>query len=389
MLEVKHYLYLVLACALAAAALAQRKPKRTKQPRNPNRDRQYGTWVPEDFVSPVPPPFKNWDINATRPIPYRAFRHKYTITMGIRNMEWDSWIELDNEWLKYHQEKLQRVADLGTDLYGTFPEARAAAFELLDEFWLYLPARYPALFRQLDTGIENLLTGEVFTFRNCNRLEVKEDPMLMAAKMVQDDLAIMVEGKDGNYVLKAGAIILPGFWRFKDKVGMPLNMIHTSGDVPKYQQKLQSGMTKFFTRLTCDKPVVRNNYFIQTDSELGWSVSIGPEHSENVGWYTASPAVTPDQLYFRSERQSLRRLPKTGAVVFTIRTYFCPITEICKEPHIPRRLLDGIESWSDDVREYRGYDKFKDVLLPYLEERAQEQEKLGYTEKTEPAVYPF
>ncbi|OBA21918.1 hypothetical protein METBIDRAFT_77460 [Metschnikowia bicuspidata var. bicuspidata NRRL YB-4993] len=387
-LQLKHYVYLLVAVCLATAYY--NKSKKTAKPTrvsSANKDRKFGTWVPDDFVTPVPLPFKNWDVNKTQPLPYRAFKHKYNVTMGIRNMEWDSWIELDNEWMKYHSEKIKRLDEKGTEVYGTLPGAEAAVLELLDEFWAYLPARYPSLFRQLDNGLENLLTGERFVFKNCT--EYSEDPMVMAAKMVQDDLAIMIEGSDGNYVLKAGAIILPGFWRFKDKVGLPLNQIHTNGDVPKYQEKLQSGMTKFFTRLTCEKPVVRNNYFIQTDNALGWSTSIGDENSDVVGWYTAKPAETPDQIWYRSERQSLRRLPKTGAVVFTIRTYFCPMTEMCTEPYIPRRLLNGIESWTDDVREYRGYEKFKDVLLPYLEEKAQEQEKRGYVVENEPLVYPF
>lgn len=391
-LGVKHVVYLALFVGLAVAY--HRKPKAPAKPNpvrvaNPNKDRKPGVWTPEDFKMPVPPPFPNWDVNKTRPLPYRAFKHKYNITMGIRNMEWDSWLEFDNEWMKFHQEKVKRVEEWGTDLYGAEPEARAAVLELLDEFWVYLPSRYPSLFRQLEKGIENLLTGEIFIFKNCRDDEISEDPMLMAAKMTQDDLALMIEGKDGVYYLKAGAIILPGFWRFRDKYGMPLNEIHTSGDVPKYQEKLQSGMTKFFTRLTCDKPVVRNNYFIQLDDSLAWSVAIGDEKTENVGWYTAENAVTPEQLYFRSERQSLRRLPKTGAVAFTIRTYFCPVTELCSEPYIPQRLLNAVESWSDDVREYRGYEKFKDVLLPYLQKCAAEQEKLGYTISSEPSVYPF
>ncbi|QFZ26288.1 hypothetical protein EJF18_20187 [Clavispora lusitaniae] len=387
-LEPKHYVYIVLFVALAVAYVL--KPQRkVKKPVVSNKNRVPGTWTPESFKTPVPRPYPHWDAQKTRPLPYRAFKHKYNITMGIRNMEWDSWIELDNEWMKFHQEKLDRLKEKGDEVHGTYPEARDAAFELLDEFWSYLPNRYPTLFRQLDSGLENLLTGERFIFRNCNRDEIKEDPMVMAALMVQDDLAIMVEGSDGVYYLKAGAIILPGFWRFKDKVGMPLHAIHTSGDVPKYQEKLHGGMAKFFTRLTCDKPVIRNNYFIQTDSDLGWSSSIGDEKSEVVGWNTAKPAVKPEQLYYRSERQSLRRLPKTGAVVFTIRTYFVPMAELVEEPHVPRRLLNAVESWSDDVREYRGYEKFKDVLLPYLQEKAEQQEKRGYVPETEPSVYPF
>lgn len=383
----KYLLYAVVAAALAALWLRP-KPRPRPAP-HPNKNRAYGTWVPEAFQTPAPQPFANWDVTKTRPMPYRAFRHKYNVTMGIRSMEWDSWIELDNEWTKYHEEKLKRLESRGDELHGTLPEARDAAFELLDEFWAYLPRRYPTLFRQLDTGLENLLTGEIFTFRKCNRDEIKEDPMVMAAKMVQDDVAIMVEGTDGQYYLKAGAILLAGFWRFKDKVGLPLNAIHTSGDVPQYQEKLQTGMCKFFLRLTCDKPVVRNNYFIQTDADLAWSSLIGDESSEKVGWYTAQKAVSPRQLYFRSERQSVRRLPKSGAVAFTVRTYFLPLVEMCDEPYIPRRLLDGIESWTEDVREYRGFSKFEDVMMPYLRAKAEEQEKRGYTEATEPAVYPF
>lgn len=395
-IDVKYLAYLAIACALAAAFSKKSKAnlqnnaklQEKAKPANPNKNRVHGTWTPENFQTPVPPAFKNWDITKTKPLPYRAFRHKYNITMGIRSMDWDSWIELDNEWLKYHNEKLKRLEEKDEELHATFPEAREAAFELLDEFWQYLPNRYPSLFRQLDTGLENLVTKEVLTFRNCNRDEIK-DPMVLAAKMVQDDLAIMVEGKDGVYYLKAGAIILPGFWRFKDKVGLPLSAIHTSGDVPQYDEKLHPGMSKFFLRLTCDKPVVRNNYFIQTDSELGWSTSIGDENTDVVGWNTAPEATTIDQLYFRSERQSLRRLPNSGGVVFTVRTYFLPITEMCEEPYIPRRLLDGIESWGEDVREYRGYEKFKSVILPYLREKAEEQEKRGFTEESGPAVYPY
>lgn len=387
--ELKHVLYLAGVLAVLAWKLPdlrafigrKRSAVSRAQPVANNKNRKYGEWIPEDFVTPVPAPYKNWDFNLTRPVPYRAFRHKYTITMGIRSMDFDEWIELDNEWMKFHNAKLDRLAQRGDELYGTYPEARDAAFELLDEFWSYLPNRYPSLFRQLDTGLENLVTGEVFHFRQCNRDEIKEDPMVMAAKMVQDDLAIMVESPLGEYILKAGAIILPGFWRFKDKVGLPLWAIHTEGDVPKYKEKLHAGMAKFFLRLTCDKPVVRNNYFIQTDDQLGWSVLIGDENTENVGWYTAPCATSVDQLYFRSERQSLRRLPKTGAIVFTIRTYFCPITEICKEPYVAQRLLSGIESWTDDVRDYRGYEKFKDVLLPYLREHKDVGEG--------PNVYPF
>ena len=43
----------------------------------------------------------------------------------------------------------------------------------------------------------------------------------------------MVEGKDGRYYFQAGAICTAGFWRLKDKIGLPLEEIHLRGNVPQ------------------------------------------------------------------------------------------------------------------------------------------------------------
>jgi hypothetical protein len=153
--------------------------------------------------------------------------------MGLRTMVWDEWIELDNEFLSYHSLKAARLADRRERVVKIAPEAEAAAKELLEELVTYMPERYPSLYRRTADGMSNLVTGEVFnvSLLTCNG--VKEDPMSMCARMVQDDLAIMIEKTDGQYYLLAGAILLAGFWRLQDKFGMALSEIHTSGDVPQ------------------------------------------------------------------------------------------------------------------------------------------------------------
>ena len=107
----------------------------------------------------------------------------------------------------------------------------------------YLPQRYPSLYRKTSVGMDNLVTGESF---NILERPVIEDPMQIAGRMVQDDLAIMFERPDGQYYLLAGSILLAGFWRLEDKWAMPLSEIHTSGDVPGFKQKLEKGMMNFF-----------------------------------------------------------------------------------------------------------------------------------------------
>lgn len=327
--------------------------------------------------------------------------------MGLRNMHWDEWIELDNEFLSYHALKKKRIEERGAKCCKTAPEAMDAACELLEELARYLPERYPELYKKIVVmeegeergddggegesvvGLENRVTGETFHVR---RDMLEEDPMQLAARLVQDDIAIMIEKPDGQYYLLAGCILLAGFWRLEDKFGMPLSLIHTSGDVPQFEEKLEKGMMRFFRRLRPEQPVLRNNYFIQVDDKLAWSESIGSEDAEGIGWFTAEKNKAIEHHWFRSERQSLRRLPKSGGVVFTIRTYFHPITEICQEAYVPGRLASAVRSWGDDVSRYKGKERYGDVLLEYLDKMHEEQVRAGLSveaEEDEGRGYPF
>ncbi|PYH51907.1 uncharacterized protein BO96DRAFT_469726 [Aspergillus niger CBS 101883] len=347
-------------------------------------------WIPSDFRRPPASPYPDWDVHTTKPIPYRPFRYgpKYFVTMGLRSLKWDEWIELDNHYLKYHADKARRIAERGDKCCKTAPEAWDAAIELLEELTSYLPERYPTMFQKTPTGLTNLITHETF---DITRRPLPEDPMTIAARLIQDDLAIMIERPDGEYYLLAGAVLLAGFWRLSDKYGMRLSEIHTSGSVPQYTEKLEKGMMNFFRRLKPEDPVVRNNYFIQVDDSLPWSHSIGSEDSGAVSWSTAQKNKAIENHWFRSERQSLRRLPKTGGVVFTIRTYFEPITGIVEEEYVPGRLASAVRSWGNDVAVYKGRERYGDVLLEFLDRKHQEQVDRGLRVELEDEVrkYPF
>lgn len=349
--------------------------------------REAGTWTPVDIKFPAPPAYEDWSLTETKPLPYRPFKHNYFVTMGIRSFNYDDWIELDSDWLKFHNRKLERLQEPNReDFYGVDPVAEEAALEALELFVDYLPARYPTLFKRTAVGIDIIPTGESF---DTTSRPLKENPMVIVAKLIQDDIAIMIEGKDGQYYLKAGAVMLAGFWRLKDKLHMPLYKIHTSGEVPEYEEKLQTSMDRFFTKLQPEKGVVRNNYFIQTDDDVAWSHAIGPEDSDEIGWNTAQNATDAEKLMFRSERQSVRRLPRSGGIIFTVRTYFLPIKDIAEEPYIPRRLLNGIKAWNPTVSGYKGLEKYGDCLIPFLEQKAEEQEAAGLLPESEKPNYPY
>ena len=93
-----------------------------------------GTWTPVDFKRPEAAPYPDWDVHTTKPLPYRPFRFgPYHITMGLRTMKWDEWIELDNQYPKFHAQKARRIEERGPKCCKTAPEAFDGACELLEE----------------------------------------------------------------------------------------------------------------------------------------------------------------------------------------------------------------------------------------------------------------
>lgn len=147
------------------------------------------------------------------------------------------------------------------------------------------------------------------------------------------------------------------------------------------REKLHMSLARFFTRLPVDKPVLRNNYFFQIvrkpedpariasldPDELAWSdttngdedhfeqltkePTLDAQESGKVQFQPPKPTDDVENIRLRTERQSLRRLPRSGAIVFTIRTYIFAIKDLAEEPGIPGRMASAIRSWPEDVVE--------------------------------------
>lgn len=113
------------------------------------------------------------------------------------------------------------------------------------------------------------------------------------------------------------------------------------------------------------------------------------EH-DNTAWATAdSKGLTVDDIHFRTERQTLRRLPRSKALLFTVRTYLEPVTKISKEPFVPGRLAEAIRNWDDTVSLYKGKAHWEEILLPYLDAQDKKQRESGMLEKLEEPEFPY
>ena len=171
-------------------------------------------------------------------------------------------------------------------------------------------------------------------------------------------------------------------------------------------------MNRFFQRLPLDKPVIRNNYGIQVvpprspearssaeealsdidPEELSWSeYHNGPEddflNRKRGHGARDIPYISPSTLRLRSERQTLRRLPRTGAIVFGIRTYQFKVEELARERGVAARLASAVRSWPEDVALHKGRRRYRDVLLNFLDECAEMDGTIGPTEGMLPFPY--
>ncbi|KAF9483978.1 hypothetical protein BDN70DRAFT_954212, partial [Pholiota conissans] len=358
-----------------------------------------------------------------RPIPYRPFKYgPYHVTMGLRSMSWSDWIEaraslyfsgLDQGHERYYKIKAHRLkirTGVGSPVRiisdAANPVVRGgalAAVELVHELAEYLSRRYPGEFTITrhtkrpvvsasassdatfgDWGWDDLPPVKTITMTSigvsfdvplsvADGERAAERAMEIAGLLIQDDLALMIEGNDGKYYFQAGSISLAGFWRMQDKIGMPLDEIHLSGHVPQYEEKLAMSLERFFRKLAVDKPMVRNNYFFQMTpedkageidaEELGWADSMmGPEDEyKSSGGHRSidKPSGTEAEVdvglvQMRSERQTVRRLGRSGAVAFTIRTYLTRVKALGEEAGVAGRLASALRSWPVDVGEYKG-----------------------------------
>jgi hypothetical protein len=165
-------------------------------------------------------------------------------------------------------------------------------------------------------------------------------PLDAAGRLVVDDLCMLVD-HEGDPRLDGASLCFPSYWRLGDKLGRPITEVH--GPVAHYETELAERVDRALRSLRPERPVWRRNWSIHDDPTLFLPDPTPPRAVE-----------PPDGLWLRSERQTLRRLPRTEAIVFTIRTQQVPLATLSRRPDIARLMANAIEAWSPALARYKG-----------------------------------
>lgn len=182
-----------------------------------------------------------------------------------------------------------------------------------------------------------------------------------AARACWEDLCLLQPDAEGAYRLTAGALAFPTDWRLADKMGLALAPIHAP--IHGYAAQLAAGVDHFLRTLTPGPIFGRANWFVVADP--AWRYLPADDPADRFAHVDAANAG--GTLFLRCERQTLRRLPESGAVLFTIGIAVAALGEL--GAGAVRKVADGIAAQSTGEHERRAAPFYATALAGYAARR--------------------
>ncbi|MGI3185563.1 heme-dependent oxidative N-demethylase family protein [Nioella aestuarii] len=241
-------------------------------------------------------PFAPWLHPATRRLP------------GIQPLAMDDWLIRDEVFASQMALRDRLLKTRRDDVFRALPEADLPARELLNLVLSRLGPDYPR-------------DGQIVTRPDGVTVDLDSDhPLIVAARLVQEDLCLLDQANGGDEHILTGAVLcFPASWTLAEKIGHPMTRIHVP--VEEYTANMAARVQRLFDALHVDRPLWRANALLYHDPSLHQARR---ENDRRI-------APKGRAEYLRSERQSLLRLPETRAVVFSIHTWVVPWVRLNNE----------------------------------------------------------
>jgi hypothetical protein len=274
--------------------------------------------------------------------------------MGLHALAPDDWLDPGLDEAPQMAERRRLLAERPAEVLAALPESAAGQHELFALVLEHLPQRFPERWRRDGAALVDLASGERIP-------PAPAEPLKTLGRMVQEDFCLMQASPQG-YRLTAAVLCFPTHWRLADKLGRPLDVIHTP--VPGFEARLARPVDRFFAALQAERPVWRVNWSIVDTPALFRPPELRRKRR------TVDPERAGEQLWLRVERQTLRRLAGCGAVVFGIRNYIQPLAEATAAPEVAQALALRLREMPAEMADYKGLTTIRTPLLAWLDQRA-------------------
>ncbi|EAW07303.1 heme-dependent oxidative N-demethylase family protein [Aspergillus clavatus NRRL 1] len=305
------------------------------------------------------------DVKRMAPYPAQPIkgRERYRVMMDIRKLDVANWLTVDKNYMDEHQVRSRLLKEERDQVLQCLPESYDACLEALEEVVEFLCQRFPNVFECKKSGdestIHNRMTGETFVFGGEN---TQMDPLEIAVRLTMEDLSILMQREDGEFYLAASASLFPVGWTVKERIGWTISQLHNP--VPLWHQQVANSVSKFLARLTPASPMERSNYFVEVKrpNETLFEILYRPTTLSE-----ENPSPAPEDIVIRRERQTFRRLPRTGTIVFGVKTFLTTLDELPMQEL--RNLAKETRSWPDVIGEYKGREVWGPKVLEFCERK--------------------
>jgi hypothetical protein len=222
------------------------------------------------------------------------------------------------------------------------PGVRAAAEELAEMLVDHLVGCHPDRYRRQGGTLTLLDDGRTWPTSGL-------DPLELAGRVTTEDWCLVEPGPPPS--LAAAVLCSPNRWRLGEKLGRPITDIHDP--VPGYRRRLGPPVDAVLSGRR--RPLWRRNWSIQSSPSRFQPWADGPE----------VPKV-PEQVWVRSEYETLVPLPSTGWWVFGIQTSVRPLSDVATRPALAARVHAAVAGLDRATAAYKDLAGWHRPLVDWL-----------------------
>jgi hypothetical protein len=280
--------------------------------------------------------------------------------IGLKPLDLDNWIEVDEHHGAHLTEKRRLYAEMPDKVFVAEAGTQTAQQEVLDLAIDHLRQLFPEL---------PVATSPDRSSRFANQ------PLYLASLLVQEDLILMRRSENG-WRLVAGSLCFPSSWSLQEKFGKPLQEIHVP--VPGFGPNTRADIliARMFDALAVEQPLERYNWSIQAGDALYQPLS----NDERDDRTASRPSKFPDadiaaHAFIRVERQTLRKLPVSRDILFTIRIHLDPLKVLARHPEratLATSFAAQLLALDEKQLDYKGMTADRDRLVGLLQAMAAE-----------------
>lgn len=274
-------------------------------------------------------------------------------TIAATPLDVATWLDPDQFLIRDLAEKAAHLRDKHEVVFRQTPDTEAAQAEARDMIVAHLDEHFPQLYRQ---------SGNIIHITNGPSVDLAQGaPLEAVSRLIQEDLCLMRRKADGWHLV-AASLCFPSSWSLAEKIGQ--NMAHIHGPVPGFAGRMHDLVGRMFDAMQVDLPMLRFNWSLYGDGKL--------HHPETHADPERFPASKPmlDVAHLRVERQTLRKLPVSGDILFTIRIYTNPLKTLGDHPRgveLAADMRGHLQALNPDQAAYKGIVHVRERLIAALD----------------------